>query len=231
METIEQIVTDGTVLAGTLDLSQTGVDLASFADQLGKMLEPGEDTDIARRVDHGLDAVGAALLEVLRDPAVLVVEVHLHLRAGPEDPGLERHLGGTSTTVTTEHGVDDFGSSDPDVVAHHCFDEPAGPPRVVKHQGARHLHLPHRPLPAVAAGPAGGGQRGGDDRHPPVEERVDVRGTQGVTDGLQPGRVLTAGEPVGQRGVADPGLVGLPLGPLMTIEPTPWPGRASRCRS
>ena len=56
METIEQIVTDGTALTGTLDHKQTMVDLAGLADQLGQMLEPGQDPDVGWLVDDGLDS-------------------------------------------------------------------------------------------------------------------------------------------------------------------------------
>ena len=42
METVKEIVTDGTALTGTFDHKQTMVDLSGFADQLGQMLEPGQ---------------------------------------------------------------------------------------------------------------------------------------------------------------------------------------------
>ena len=47
---------DGTALAGTFDHKQAVVDLASLGDQLGQVLETGEDPDVFRFVDDGLDA-------------------------------------------------------------------------------------------------------------------------------------------------------------------------------
>jgi hypothetical protein len=48
---------------------------------------------------------------------------------------------------------------------------------------------------------------------------VDLGGAELVTDGLQSGRVVAAGEAVGQRGPAGPGLAGLPFRPLMAVQP------------
>jgi hypothetical protein len=53
---LEQRRADGTALTGTLDHKQPMVDLARLHHQLGQVLEPGQDIDVGRLVDHGLNA-------------------------------------------------------------------------------------------------------------------------------------------------------------------------------
>ena len=53
---------------------------------------------------------------------------------------------------------------------------------------------------------------------PLAEQRVDLGGAQAVADRLQGGRVIDGGEGVVQRGEADPGLGGLPFGPLVAVD-------------
>jgi hypothetical protein len=43
VDALEERRADGTALAGTFDHKQAVVDLAGFADELGQMLEPGQD--------------------------------------------------------------------------------------------------------------------------------------------------------------------------------------------
>ena len=56
VETVEEIVADGTALTGTFDHKQTAVDGAGLGDELGQVLEPGQDPDVGWLVDDGLDA-------------------------------------------------------------------------------------------------------------------------------------------------------------------------------
>ena len=56
MDALEARRADGTALAGTFDHEQTVVDLSGPVDELGEMLEPGEDPDVAWFVDDGFDA-------------------------------------------------------------------------------------------------------------------------------------------------------------------------------
>ena len=55
VDALEERRADGTALAGTLDHKQAVVDLAGLGDQLGQVLEPGEDPDVFGFVDDGLD--------------------------------------------------------------------------------------------------------------------------------------------------------------------------------
>src|SRR5207244_6023547 len=76
-----------------------------------------------------------------------------------------------------------------------------------------------RQCPPVPGCPVLRGQRQRQPRHPPVEKRLEVAWPEPVADQLQAVGVITAGEPVGQLGEADPGPGGRLLGMLMTVEP------------
>ena len=52
-----------------------------------------------------------------------------------------------------------------------------------------------------------------------MHEHVDGARTEPVTDHLQHSRVVGGGEPVGQFGEPDTGVLGLALGPLVAVEP------------
>jgi len=80
---------DGTALTGSLEHKQTIVDLARPDDQLAEVLESGEEADVLRLVDDGLDAKSPPFFQVLLDATVLEAEVDLHLGARREDPGPE----------------------------------------------------------------------------------------------------------------------------------------------
>ena len=56
------------------------------------------------------------------------------------------------------------------------------------------------------------------DPQPLIQQRPDVLLAQGITDRLQRRHVIDGGEGVVQRGEADPGPGGLPLGPLVAVE-------------
>ena len=64
MDALEERRADGTALAGTFDHKQTVVDTAGLFHELGKMLEPGEDADVRRLVDDGLDAESPPFFQV-----------------------------------------------------------------------------------------------------------------------------------------------------------------------
>ena len=54
------------------------------------------------------------------------------------------------------------------------------------------------------------------DRQPLAQQRVDLVGTELIADRLQRGRVFDGSERIVQPGEVDPGLRGLPLGPVPT---------------
>jgi hypothetical protein len=53
---------DGTALPGTLYHKHSMVDLPGLVDELGQMTEPGENSQVPRLVDDGLDAIGPPFL-------------------------------------------------------------------------------------------------------------------------------------------------------------------------
>ena len=123
----------------------------AFATSSGRCCEAARDAEVVGVVDDGLDPERPAVLEVLLDPAVLVGEVDLDVAAGGEDPGPEQRLGRLAD-LAGEHHRDLLGPADVDVVGDERFEEAAGAARVVEHERARHLDLPHRELPPVAGG-------------------------------------------------------------------------------
>jgi hypothetical protein len=64
VDALEERRADGTALAGTFDHKQTVVDLAALFHELGKMFESGEDADVGRLVDDGLDAESPPFFQV-----------------------------------------------------------------------------------------------------------------------------------------------------------------------
>jgi hypothetical protein len=91
--------------------------------------------------------------------------------------------------------------------------------RRVEDDSAGDLHLPHRDLPPVPRVVILRPERQRQPVQPPLHEHVDRPGPEPVTDPLQRGRVIAGSEPVGQRGELEPGLVGLPLDPLVPVKP------------
>jgi len=103
-------------------------------------------------------------------------------------------------------------AADVEVVVDQRIEEAAGPARAVEHDGPRHLDLAHRQFPPVPVSLVVIGQWHGQPVQPALGEYLDGAGLQQVADGLQAGRVLAGGEPVGQLGEADARPGGLPLG-------------------
>ncbi len=56
VDALEERRADGTALTGTLDHKQTMVDVLGLGGQLGQVLDAGQDVQVGRFVDDGLDA-------------------------------------------------------------------------------------------------------------------------------------------------------------------------------
>jgi hypothetical protein len=148
-------------------------------------------------VDHGLDAQGTAVLEVLLDAGVLVEHVDGDAVGVPVDRGLEGAGGLSSARVAFEDELDVLGAAQVEVVGHQSLEERPGVTCGVEHDGAGGLDLPHGQVPPEPGVAVGGRKRQRQPRDPPFEEHPDRAGTKTVTDRLQAGGILGRGEPVG----------------------------------
>lgn len=132
---VVELANASTTLPDTFSIEQTGVDGTGLGLEVVKVLEaPVPWTQqVVGLVDDGLDAQGAAVLEVLLDPGVLVVGVH----GDPDgvagvDPGLVGRflLGGPAPAagMAGEDHLDVVGSADVEVVGDQGLEERPGPP-------------------------------------------------------------------------------------------------------
>jgi hypothetical protein len=110
--------------------------------------------------------------------------------------------------------LDLVGSAQAEVVGDEGLDEGAGAPRGIKDQGAGGLDLAHGELPPVTVQALAGTQRGGDERHPAVEEGLDLLRAEAIADHLKAGRVAAGGEAVGEFDEGETFGAGLTLGPF-----------------
>src|SRR6266545_2484958 len=136
-------------------------------------------------VDHGLDAQGTAVLEVLLDAGVLVEHVDGDAAGVPVDRGLEGAGGFAAAWVAFEDELDAFGASQVEVVGHQRLEEGSGVAGGVQHDGAGGLDLPHGQVPPEPGVTVGGRKRQRQTGHPAFEEHADRAGTKPVTDRLQ----------------------------------------------
>ncbi|MGH3267907.1 MAG: hypothetical protein ACRDN1_02385, partial [Trebonia sp.] len=210
-------------LAGALSLQYAPVHGAGLALEFGEVGQAGVAADVAGAVDDGLDPHRPPVLEVLLDPGVLVEDVQDHAAGVGADgravDGGAEGAGGIALDAPPEDDLDAGGPADVEVVRDESLEEEPGAAGGVEHDGPGCPGLPHRALPPVAGVAVGGPERHGDAVHPALGEDLDGAGLQPVADLLQVRRVVTGGEPVGQRGEPDHGLDRLPLGPLVAIDP------------
>jgi hypothetical protein len=176
--------------------------------------------DVVGVVDHGFDAQGTAVLEVLLGPGVSVEHVDGDAAGVPVDRGLE-HPAGLAAALAPEDDLDVLGAAEVEVVGHEGFEEGSGVAGGVEHDGAGGFHLPHGQVPPEPGVAVGGGQRQRQPRGPAFEEHPDRAGAEPVADGPQGGGIVGRGEAVGQLGEPDPRLGRLPLGPFMGHWPIP----------
>jgi hypothetical protein len=204
-----------------LSVQQSLVDRTGLGLQVVEVGQQALAAEVVGVVDHGFDAQGAGVLEVLLDAGVLVEHVDGHTVGVPVDRGLEGAGGFAAAGVAFEDELDAFGAAKVEVVGHQRLEEGPGVAGSVQHDGAGGLDLPHGQVPPVPGVAVGGRKRQRQAGHPAFEEDPDGARAEPVTDGLQAGGVVAGGEPVGQGGEADPGLGRLPLGPFMAVDGRP----------
>ena len=71
MRPAQRLGSQGHTLPDTFSIEQTSVDRTGLGLQFLEVLEASLAAQVAGVVDHGLDAQGRAVLEVLLDPGVL----------------------------------------------------------------------------------------------------------------------------------------------------------------
>ena len=209
---------NGTALAGTLNGKQTTIGSASLGLEFRQVMQSSLAAEIGRRIAHRFDAQGTPFFEVLLDPRVLVEDVDDDVHATRDHPGRKRAVG-VGSDPTTEDQLHFVGAAQIEVVGNECLEEAAGPSGCIEHQGARDFDLAHRELPPVASLLIGGIQWCGDNRHPAIEEGLEVGRAGSITDGLQASGVSARSEAVGQLGKGQPVDACLALGPLMPVCP------------
>ena len=95
----------------------------------------------------------------------------------------------------------------------------AGAAGRVEHQGAGHLDLAHGDLPPVPGPLVGRAEGQREAVQPPLGEHLDGAGLQPVADLLQRAGSSQEANPLDSSVKRDPGSGGLPLGPLVAVDP------------
>ena len=104
---------------------------------------------------------------------VAVEDVDRHVNAAGHHLGGEGADGG-GPDLTPEDEFDLIGTAEVEVVSDQCLEEGTSAAWSIEHQGAGGLDLAQRELPPVAGVTIGGGQRRRDDRHPAIEEALQI---------------------------------------------------------
>src|SRR3954449_5816971 len=205
-------------LTDMLMIQQSAVHVTALRLEFGQVDQTAFHAEVGRVVDHRFDPKGAAFLEVLLGAGVLVADVDGDINAAGDDPGSE-DAGRRGQDLPAEDDLDLLRPTEVEVVGNQRFEERASVAGLVEHDRAGDLDLPHRQLPPVPVHPISLAEWHRQAGQPAVEESLDVGRAEPVADRLEPLRVGAGGEPVRQRGPADPGLRGLPFRPLVTVQP------------
>src|SRR5271165_52796 len=160
------------------------------------------------------------IIEVLLDPAGLVVAADLRVDSLGDHLGAEgaRRGGEYAPAEGQRHAV---GAADIQVVADEPLEERPPGGGTPEHPGIGHLELTERQLVDVAGAQVHGGEYLREPGKPAPEKPADRTGPEPVAQPLQQRGLVAGAEPVIQRGIPDPGLIELPLGPLVTVQPDP----------
>jgi len=125
--------------------------------------------------------------------------------------------GGGPGDLPVEEELHPAGPAEIQLVPKDLLEELPAAERTVEDLGATHLHLEEGEVGAEAGGLVGGGERQREPGAPAGEDRLDVGGAQGVTDGLEVCRAGTRLEAVVQGREADPAPRELAFGPLVAV--------------
>ena len=209
------------VMAEYLGAQQAPVGGEADLPQCGQVGQPFPDPEVAGLVDGRFRSDRLAQLVVLLYFRVLVVDVQAGGDALGDDPGAEPAWGGVRSLAddaAAEDQADLVRAADGQVVMDDLVEEDPPGDRLVQHLGEGELRLQHGDVIPVPGGLVRGRVRVRQDRQPLAGQRLDLVLGQRVTDRLQPGDVIAGGEPVIQRGEADPGPGGPGLGIVMPVD-------------
>jgi hypothetical protein len=144
---------------------------------------------------------GFAVLVVLLDAAVLVVDVQARGHRVGDDPSAE-YPWGVASDLPTEDQADLVGAADVEVVSDGLLEKDPPRDRFVQHLGQAELGLQDRELVAVARRAVRRGERVRQPGQPLTQQRVDTVRGQAIAERLHPrhvGGVVDGGEAVVQR--------------------------------
>src|SRR6266567_2309097 len=207
---------NGTALSGTLNGQQTTIGGASLRLQFRQVVQAALAAEVGGRIAHGLDTQRAALFQIFLDPRVFVENVDDDVHTTCDHLGRELTVG-VGVDLPAEDQLDLIGPTDVEVVGDERLEETAGTTWCVEDQGARGFDLTHRELPPVPGLSIGVIQWRRDDRHPAIEEGLEVIRPESITDRLQGGSIGTRAEAVGKFGERQSCGLRLTLGPLVGV--------------
>ena len=184
-EGVQVAGSDDRVMVESLDAQQAPVGVEADLPQRGQIHKTLPDLEVVGVVDRGLGPQRSSFLVVRLDGGVFVVHVQARGDAICDDPGAETSRG-TVTPATDDAALEDqtdlVGAPDVQVVPDHLFEEDPPRHRTVEHLGQGELSLQDRYVVPVPGGAVGVSERVGQDRQPLVQQRVDLLGSESVTD-------------------------------------------------
>src|SRR3990172_2295555 len=149
LDALKRVFAERTVMAEALDVEQTSVGGEADLPQRREVVQPSADREVVAVVDDRLRAQSPVLLEVLLDPAVLVVDMQRGQHALGDHPGAEATRG-PAADAAVEDQLHLIRTPQVEVVADHLLEEHAPLHPVVEHLGERKLRLEDRKLIAIA---------------------------------------------------------------------------------
>jgi hypothetical protein len=123
-----------------LDVQKTPVGLKADLPESRQVFEFLADAEVACVIDCGFGAQGAALLVILLDPGVLVIDVKRRDDAVGDHPGAEA-AGRPAAGAPVENQLDLAGTAEVEILADHLFEEHAASYGPVQHLSERELRL------------------------------------------------------------------------------------------
>src|SRR5882672_6059244 len=195
MDLLERVFADRAVMADSLDAEEASIGGEADFPQGGKILELSADGEVAGVVDGGLGPECAALLVILLDAAVLVVDMERRDDAFREPARTETTRCGPHH-ATIEDELHLVGSAGVEVVANHLFEEETPRKRTVKDLRQREFGLQGADLVAKAGCTISCRERMRQTTEPLSSECVDLLGIELIGDRLHLLRIGAFGNAV-----------------------------------